>query len=309
VHTNDGSAVTGNGRDGDAQERLRALQRRAFAVDGDAAGDLTVARAIAELSAQIAAEAGSAADAAAPTPAGSAAGAAAAPVRGTPPPQPADGAVEAPGSAPEPVGTVGPGAAAAAATGAVRTVALPAAARRRRLLLATGLAGALALGGLLGGTVTVAIRPTAPTPTPPEPDAAAGEPVLATAVFTRLQTPKDIPPVAMPDTFLAASFRYLGSAGWTDADADGVTDSPYYAARSASELICLVVVPEGSGYLSTCAPAPAFPSAGLRLSWQSTDLHPGVPDGGTERVLDITVAWLSDATVQTRGTGRPLPPP
>jgi hypothetical protein len=55
VRINDGSVVPGSQQDENAQERLRALQRRAFAADGDAAGDGEVARAIRELQAEIAA--------------------------------------------------------------------------------------------------------------------------------------------------------------------------------------------------------------------------------------------------------------
>ncbi|WEO76821.1 hypothetical protein BJQ94_15885 [Cryobacterium sp. SO2] len=270
--------MTQDGRDGDPHERLRALQRRVYAADGDAAGDAAVVRAMLELQAELAAEQPAVSDAVGPEPGRAA--------------DPADPAVGlAPDSSTDP--------ATESAAGE------PGPPPRRRVLLGAGLAGAVALGALLGGTVSMAIRPTPPAPTDAA-TAAAGEPVPAAQVFTRLQTAKDVPLVAMPEAFAATSFRYLGSAGWTDADGDGVTDSPYYAARSNSDMICLVVVPEGSGYLSTCAPESAYPSAGLRLSWQSTDLHPGVPDGTAGIVLDVTVAWRSDSTVETRGAGRPV---
>lgn len=298
VRTNDGSVVTEDEREDDPQERLRALQRRAFAADGDAAGDPAVARAMAELRARLtdARPAHTTRAAGAPDPEpdpveADVSGAAAESTTGEPDPAAPDPAnpPTAPPDTPIPAGAVG---------------GRP---RRRRVL---GLAGAVVLGAAVGACGGAIVRPGLPAPAPTaDATGAADEPLRAATVFTTLQTAKDIPLVAMPEAFIADSFRYLGSAGWTDADADGVIDSPYYAVRTTSDLICLVVVPEGSGYLSTCAPEAGYPASGLRLSWQSTDLHPGVPGGTAGMVLDVTVAWLSDSTVETRGSGRPLAAP
>ena len=201
------------------------------------------------------------------------------------------------------------------ATTAPGSTSAAAPSRRGRGVLIAVVAGAVALGALAGSVVTASLHTeraasegvaagTIATETDdPAPD--ADQPVLVGQVFTRGQTPRDVPLVPMPETFAAESFRYLGSAGWTDADADGVTDSPYYAVRGAAGIVCLVVVPEGSGYLSTCALESAYPEAGLRLSWQSTDLHPAMRNG-SGIVLDITVTWLSNAMVETRGSGRPI---
>ena len=296
MRINDGSVVAEPAREGDPQERLRALQRRAFAADGDAAGDAQVARAIRDLQAEIAV--------------GGATGRDDPSSRDDPPefdvrrgdPSGVDvfSGVDVPPDQP-PTDESGSG---------------PADPPRHHRPLAVALAAALALGVLLGSGVTAALQPT-----PTASDAGAGgsgatetdapdadQPVLIGQVFGRMQTPRDIPMVEMPDTFIPESFRYLGSAGWTDADDDGVTDSPYYAARGAAGVVCLVVVPNGTGYLSTCALEAAYPTEGLRLSWQSTDLHPAVPDG-TGVVLDISVAWLSNAMVETRGAGRPVAAP
>ncbi|MCU1446171.1 hypothetical protein [Cryobacterium sp.] len=277
-------------------ERLRALQRRVFAADGDAAGDRAVAEALLELQADIAAERsaiGAAIDAARAgiaEPPGGAAAPAAGPSAG---PEPdAAGPWPSPETLPEKKGSgLHP---------------------HGRVLVAAGLAGAVLLGALLGSNVTTAVNSAGgepPATTASDPTPTDDQSAQVGRVFDRIQTARDIPLVPMPETFDPESFRYLGSAGWTDRDADGLTDSPYYAARGANGTVCLVVVPEGSGYLSTCAIEAAYPGSGLHLFWQSTDLHPTVPAGAEAVVLDITVAWLSDATIQTRGSGRTIAGP
>ena len=183
---------------------------------------------------------------------------------------------------------------------------------RGRVLMAAGLAGAVLLGAFLGSNVSAAMNSAGgepPAATTSDAALAEAQPTSVGQVFDRIQTSKDLPLVPMPEAFDPESFRYLGSAGWTDHDADGVTDSPYYAARGENGTVCLIVVPEGSGYLSTCAIEAAYPGSGLHLSWQSTDLHPRVPAGAEGIVLDITVAWLSDATIETRGSGRAVAGP
>ncbi|WP_158253920.1 hypothetical protein [Cryobacterium sp. N22] len=287
--------------------RLSTLQRRLFGADGDAAGDGAVAAAARELEGEIAAERAAIGAALAAAGAGeevagrgertpavdstrpatappTALGADRAPI--------SDGAAEPPdlsdgGPVPDP------------------------APQRNRLLLGAGLVGALLLGALLGSQVTAANPPGALAPTPAASSTGSATPsavpVIAAQVFARVQTGQDIPRVPLPAAYDPASFRYLGAAGWRDSDANGVTDSPYYAARGAENLVCLVAVPEGAGYLTTCAREEGFPSTGLRLSWQSTDFLPMEQDGRA-MVMDITVAWLSDSTIETRGSGRSLIP-
>jgi hypothetical protein len=286
---------------------LSALQRRAFAADGDAAGNDTVARAILEAQADLAAERAAIESAVAAVRAGGVGGVGGADV----PPSPSATAAATDADALA-AGTLRPGAASAGAEVETTPGDAP---PRRRVVLAAVLAAAVVLGAVLGGTVTAVIgsgeaasdRPAAPPTSDPAPTVAA--PVLIGRIFDRIQTAKDVPAAAMPTNFTAESFRYLGSAGWTDADVDGVTDTPYYAVRGTHGTVCLVVVQEDSGYLSTCAIEAAFPAAGLRLSWQAADLHPAEQDGPAGMVLDITVTWLSDATVETRGSGRPRPSP
>jgi hypothetical protein len=272
--------------------RLSSLQRRAFAADGDAAGDEAVARAILELDAEITAER-AALESALATAAARLSGAPVASGDGVSEP----GAV---GVEPEAAGQAQTPGEGGRANGRMRVAAV---------------IGALAVGAVLGGTLTATLTASgdaadgagAASPSDPVPESTG--PVLVGRIFDRIQTTKDIPLAAMPDEFDADSFRYLGSAGWTDVNTDGVTDSPYYAARGTSGTVCLVVVPADSGYLSTCAIESAYPAAGLRLTWQSKDLHPNGVDPADAMVLDITVAWLSDSTVETRGSGRPASEP
>lgn len=287
--------------------RLSTLQRRLFGADGDAAGDGAVAAAARELEVEIAAERAALGAALAAAGAGEevAGGGARTPAVDSPRP------ATAPPTAP--AAELAPPISAEAAEPPDLSEGGPIpdpAAQRNRLLLGAGLVGALLLGALLGSQVTAANPPGALAPTPAASSTGSNPsavPVIAAQVFARVQTGQDIPRVPLPGAYDPASFRYLGAAGWRDSDANGVTDSPYYAARGAENLVCLVVVPEGAGYLTTCTPEEDFPSTGLRLSWQSTDFLPMEQDGRA-MVMDITVAWLSDSTIETRGSGRSLIP-
>lgn len=279
--------------------RLRALQRRLFAEDGDAAGNAAVAVELRRLEEEIRGETTAIAEAvrvasdlrerlAAPS----------LEVR----PATEDAHQAAPAEPEGPRDRV--------------PAARPAPARARRgwlvgLSVALALVVGVAAGSLLSaGSLPGAAEPTpAPTTEPPQMSSAGAvpattQPLLAAQVFGRPQTSIDRPLTPLPEVFDPATFRYLGSAGFTDADGNGVTDSPYYAVRGADRMICLVAVPEGSGYLATCAHDAEYPSAGLRLSWQSTDILPAADDGTVPMVLDITVAWLRDSSIETRGSGR-----
>ena len=280
--------------------RLRTLQRRVFAEDGDAAGNAAVAAELRRLEDEVRRETMAIAEAVrvasglrerpdAPT----------VEVRPTTEdahqavptePQEHRGLVPAPMAAPAPV--------------------------RRRWLVGVSVSAALVVGAAAGSLLSAGILPgaTAPTPAPtteqpPQMSTAGVAPVSAgplpaAQVFGRPQTSTDRPLIPLPEAFDPATFRYLGSAGFTDADGNGVTDSPYYAVRGADRMICLVAVPEGSGYLATCAHDAEYPAAGLRLTWQSTDILPVADDGAVPMVLDITVAWLRDSSIETRGSGR-----
>jgi len=316
-------------------ERLRDLQRRVFAADGDAAGDRSVADALHALETEIATEQAAIIAAVVAARSGRRV-----PATGTSVAVGGQIGPSAEVAGTELAGTELAGAEQAGAEGAfaelpdtelpdaepadpdagaasVSMADVPGAptrlAPRHRVLLGVALAGAVVLGALVGSQVDD-LAPWGAAP-PPASDAATATPtptlevpVLAAQVFARAQAPRDVPLVPMPAAFDPGSFRYLGSAGWTDADGNGLTDSPYYAARGSANMICLVAVPEGSGYLSTCSLESDFPSAGLRLSWESTDMLQGASAGTTPMVLDITVAWQRDSTIETRGSGRVVAP-
>ena len=268
--------------------RLRALQRRVFAADGDAAGDHAVAEEVRELETEIVAEraaitaaiVAARADLERRTDDRSHGGPASGDPAGS-----TDGS-----TAGDPVADPAP-----TADAAGRPAARPG---RRRLLLALALAAALiaaaVLGGVLGNRLTLSgLDAAEPTPSASATAEAPGNPAV---LFAQAQRPEDIPAVAVSAVFEPDSFRYLGSAGWLD-DANPVGPSPYYAARATGGLTCLVAVPEGGRYLSTCALESAFPSIGLRLYWESTDLPTGmastvsVPEETSPMLGDVTVIW------------------
>ena len=291
------------------EAELRVLQRRLFAEDGDAAGDHAVAQAVHERERQIEAERAAIEQALAAVRLG----------RPVPPDGtgPADARPEAQSADPPDAGIDGGAEDDDPASDLLPVSAAPdvPASSRRRIRLVIGLAAAVLLGvalgsavgagGQLDGVLAGATPSATPTPraTPEKP-----MPVLAAQVFARPPTDRDTPRVTMPASFAPGSFRYLGSAGWTDADGDGLTDQPYYAARGSENMMCLVLVPEDGGYLSTCAPESDYPSTGLRLTWESTSILREPPDGSPPMVLDITVAWHPDSTIETRGSGRVVSP-
>ena len=274
--------------------RLRALQRRVFAADGDAAGDHTVAQVVRELEAEIVAERAAITEAILAARVDLEYRAA-----DRPPLDPAfgDQAVD-PGV--DPADTED--AAESAVTRPARRRLLPA------LILVAALIAAAVLGGVLGNRLTVTGLGAAGSPTSSA--GATAEPLAnPAALFVQAQRPEDIPAVAVSAIFEPDSFRYLGSAGGL-AEANLVGPSPFYAARPAGSLICLVAVPAGSGYLSTCAVESAYPAAGLRLYWESADflveMGPDffVEEGAGDMIGDVSVIWGSTGEVSSQWTLR-----
>jgi len=267
--------------------RLRALQRRVFAADGDAAGDHAVAEEVRELETEIVAEraaitaaiVAARADLERRTDDRSHGGPASGDPAGS-----TDGS-----TAGDPVADPAP-----TADAAGRPAARPG---RRRLLLALALAAALiaaaVLGGVLGTRLTVSGHGPAGSPAA---SATAEPPANPAALFAQAQRPEDVPAVAVSAVFEPDSFRYLGSAGGL-AEANLVGPSPFYAARTTDGLICLLAVPEGSGYLSTCAAEFAYPATGLRLYWESTDflVQMGLEfysqQGDGDMIGDVSATW------------------
>ena len=271
-------------------QRLRELQRRVFAADGDAAGDHSVVQVMRELEVEITTERAAITVAIAAARAHLEHRTAARPAPALPP------------GFPDVETTVDPAvdpafAAAAADAGDAHGIAAARPARRRHvptLILVAALIAAAVLGGVLGNRLTLSgLDAAEPTPSASATAEAPGNPAV---LFAQAQRPEDIPAVAVSAVFEPDSFRYLGSAGWLD-DANPVGPSPYYAARATGGLTCLVAVPEGGRYLSTCALESAFPSIGLRLYWESTDLPTGmastvsVPEETSPMLGDVTVIW------------------
>ena len=282
--------------------RLRALQRRVFAADGDAAGDHSVAQVVRELEAEIVAERAAITEAILAARADLEDRAA-----GRPQLDPAFGDPTV-----DPAGdpAVDPAADPDDAEDAAGSEAAPPARRRLlpALILVAALITAAVLGGVLGNRLTVTGLGAAESP-PPSAGATAEPVANPAALFAQAQRPQDVPAVAVSAIFEPGSFRYLGSAGGL-AEANLVGPSPFYAARAAGSLICLVAIPTGSGYLSTCAVESAYPAAGLRLYWESADflvdMGPDfiVEEGAADMIGDVSVIWGSTGEVSSQWTLR-----
>ena len=273
---------------------MNDLQQRVYAADGDAAGDPVIAAAVHQLVAEIAtetaaivlsvraAEAHAGGDTAPPSLAG------------------ADGHNDV-GTGPNELLDPSAGPAADEPDGA------SARSTRRRVLLAAALAGALTVGGLLGHQLTVGGSVVAGTSAPSVAAPATEPPLIADLDFVAEQAAHDVPTVMVGATFKPESFRYLGSAGWSD-DGALVGPSPFYAARGTADMLCLVAVPESGGSVSTCALESGFPPLGLRLSWEETRLLTnGDPADNPEWVSfvgDVTVSWARDGTVSNEWASR-----
>ncbi|WP_066597798.1 hypothetical protein [Cryobacterium arcticum] len=275
---------------------LRALQRRVFAADGDAAGDAVVAEAVRGLEAEIAAERLAIAEA----------------LR-------AANAQEIGASATVVASTFDELVGSAAGEDALEPEVvesdrapqwLSGRFGRRHWLLAGGILLAVAIGVILGSQLGAAglVSGAAPTPSgTPSPSPAASIATVSSEspsmIFLREQTPKDIPLVSTGTVFQADSFRYLGSADWSE-NPNEVGISPYYAALSTSHMTCLVAMPESGGYVSTCALESGFPSAGLRLYWESNAVMHS--ETGVSQVLgDFVVVWELDGGLSAEFRGRP----
>ena len=261
------------------QAQVRALQRRVFAADADAAGDPGVHDELQRLEAEIARETAAiyAAVLAATVldtvvlVADSGTGAALA-VSGEP-----DDSDDL--DAGEPAG--------------------PAPARYRRLLLAAGLTAAVLLGAFGGSRLSAATLPgAAPAPSATA-TAANTPPPLALTIFQREPMPEDLPAVSLPAEFDASTVRQLGSMGSVDADPAWTTY--YYVARTTSKLVCLIVVPPATTFLSTCTLEQDFPSTGLRLYWQSEGTFGGT--GTSTGPVNGFLTWRLDGSVEVGAVG------
>ena len=259
------------------QAQVRALQRRVFAADADAAGDPGVHDELQRLEAEVARE----------TAAIDAAVLAAVVLDAGPGVGPALAVSDEPASADDPDAgePAGPDA--------------PAPARHRRLLLAAGLTAAVLLGVFGGSRLPAATLPgAAPAPSATA-TAASTPPPLALTIFQREPMPEDLPAVSLPAEFDASTVRQLGSMGSVDADPAWTTY--YYVARTTSNLVCLIVVPPATTFLSTCTLEQDFPSTGLRLYWQSEGTFGGT--GTSTGPVNGFLTWRLDGSVEVGAVG------
>jgi hypothetical protein len=139
---------------------------------------------------------------------------------------------------------------------------LPAAPGRKRFVI-LGCAAALIVGIFAGTQLNVGSVEATSTGSSSIPTPSAAK-IPAFSVFDHPQQPEDIPALVLPDTFNLDSFRALNTG----------LSSPYgtatiFAARSSSNMVCLVVLGTGVDYLSTCSAEGEFPASGLRLWWPS----------------------------------------
>ena len=256
--------------------RVRALQRRVFAADADAAGDHGVHNDLRRLEAEIIREADAvdAAVIAAQTGVGAALA----------------GAGDGDAPQPDETGETDDRPAEDAPRRAVS---------RRRVLLGVGVTAAVLLGVLVGGQLSaVNVRGAEPAPAA---TAARTPAPLALAAFQREQTPEDRPAIELPEGFDVSTLRQLGSMG--SVEAGPAPQLVYYVARTTSNLVCLIAVPQALDYLSTCTLEQDFPSTGLRLYWMSEGIFSSPDDGSAMSPVPTYLTWRPDGSVEVGAVG------
>ncbi|QYF72743.1 hypothetical protein [Cryobacterium sp. PAMC25264] len=253
--------------------RVRALQRRVFAADADAAGDHAVHRALRELEAEIAGEKEAIDDAvlAAEQELEGSAVARVAPARPMVPR--GDESQRDAGSA---VSADGPPAA----------PEKPTVASRSRVRLAVGLIVAAVLGGVAGAQIVGAIARGTEIP------AAATTEAKAFEIFDRPQTVDDVPAVPLPASFQPLTLRTIGGISWESVDPPA--ESLFYVVRSDAERVCLLLLLDDTHYLSSCVGESEFAASGVTLYWTSDQ---GLASEGlapTAGQRNWYVEWTSD---------------
>lgn len=262
--------------------RLRDLQRRLFSAGGDAVGDASVADAAQQLEAEIATERVAIRDAIARASSGAVmpSGAVAEVAHLF---RPAEGGpVDASASMPVPPAP-----------------AAPSAAQKRSLAVLFSVIGALIAGVVVGiqlsdGTADASSPAPAPTPTV----TLEIGPLPPVGIFDRFQTPEDVPTVVFPRNFDATSFRLLGEALQNEGDHQAI-----YAAKTTSNMVCLVVVPNDPAYVYTCALEADFPATGLRVNWAGdVPIESGTGETLSARI-ERAVVWNIDGSLEWGSTG------
>ncbi|ANP73986.1 hypothetical protein [Cryobacterium arcticum] len=227
--------------------RVRALQRRVFAADADAAGDDAVHRALRELEAESAAER-EAIDDAVLAAGQQLEGAGAARVVLVRPMSPQDDELQHDAGL------------AVSADGLPAAPEKPAGASRNRLRLTAGLIVAAVLGGVAGAQIVgmVAADRT-------EGPAAASANAKAFEIFDTHQTVADVPVIPLPDSFQPLTLRSLGSITWESVDPPA--ESQFYVVRAELHRVCLILLIDDPHYLSSCVGESEFTASGLTLYW------------------------------------------
>ncbi|TFC30716.1 hypothetical protein E3O25_03310 [Cryobacterium sp. TMT1-3] len=171
---------------------------------------------------------------------------------------------------------------------------------RRRLLVTASLIAAVAIGAVAGAQVTDSGTSAAPIPT------ATAEPTTTgtrAPALTRLDLPQataDVPNHPVPEGFVVDSFRLLGAPPGYLAPSESVA---IYAARTTSGMVCLVALGSEIGHLATCVPDSNFPTTGLRLYWLSTLDYWSDAGVASTTPINWDAVWKADGSFQSGGTG------
>jgi len=170
--------------------------------------------------------------------------------------------------------------------------------------IAAALVGGVVVGSQLTGGTADAAPPVASATPAPTAHAATTLDVGALApvwVFERAQEAGDIPDLALPLVFDAASFRSLSHH---PPESSYQPPAKIYAARMTSNLMCLVAVISADDYVSTCTLERNFPISGLRVYWKAPMETMPMEGGDPVSVAtDQQAVWYTDGSLMSGSTG------
>lgn len=264
--------------------QLRDLQRRLFSAAGDAAGNSTVAEAAQQLASEIATEREAIKDAVAR-------------IRFETQSEPRDQLSRAHAEEAPPIRAVQP-LDPTDEDGEPGGQEMPPRPPHRAAVL--GIIAALCVG-IVVGTQIAGGEPDSPPVASASPEASAAStvvlevaPLAPVVAFEAPQTTDDIPARAMPAIFDPDSFRILAERG----PLGGNGDEAVYAARTTSNMICLVISGSEPGYLSTCTLEADFPPTGLRLYWPDEIVFQTEDGESVTSGIERFVVWKPDASLE-----------
>lgn len=184
---------------------------------------------------------------------------------------------------------------------------------KRNLAVVVGIVAAV-IGGMAVGAQLTSGTDAAPPGAFPTPMNTASPVVmleaapLALAVFDRPQESMDVPSVPMPEALDLESFRAIGSASLRSHDGEegrlDLYSDRFFAARTTSNLVCLVAVVSSIDYLSTCTLETDFPATGLRLYWPGSLTMPNAEGTVTTTAMERYTVWQPDGSLEGGGMGR-----